>query len=167
MLKKSKNMHNIINIKKIILLIITSIILIYLLVTSIFSVCFTDKRITGFSTGFSFLEEGGEVIKYYCNRSIVNISIFSKEVTVEAYSRRDAATLLIAEPELSIKSLELFYNDEDRGEEKGILCEGNTFTIPPLSSVSMSIECEGKYGGVGSGARHGPDLKIESERIIW
>ena len=27
------------------------------------------------------------------------------------------------------------------------------------------IECEGEYGGVGNGDRHGPELKIINERI--
>jgi len=56
-----------------ILLIATSVVLLYLLVSSIFSVYITDKT----NTGFSYLEKGDEVVKYYCNRSVINISIFS------------------------------------------------------------------------------------------
>jgi len=92
------------NVKIKILLIATSVVLLYLLVSSIFSVYITDKT----NTGFSYLKNGDEVVKYYCNRSVINISIFPKEVTVTAFSYQDADSMLIAQPDLTIISLEVF-----------------------------------------------------------
>jgi len=104
-LKKLKNyILNIMNVKIKILLIATSVVLLYLLVSSIFSVYITDKT----NTGFSYLKNGDEVVKYYCNRSVINISIFPKEVTVTAFSYQDADSMLIAQPDLTIISLEVF-----------------------------------------------------------
>jgi len=104
-LKKLKNyILNIMDVKIKILLIATSVVLLYLLLSSISSVYITDKT----NTGFSYLEKGDEVVKYYCNRSIINISIFSKEVTVTAFSYQDVDSMLIAQPDLTIISLEVF-----------------------------------------------------------
>ena len=161
-MKKLKNyILNIIDAKIKILIIATSVVLFYLLASTIFSVYITDKT----NTGFSYLEKGGEVVNYYCSRSVINISIFPKEVTVTAFSYRDADSMLIAHPDLTIISLEVFNSLEDWKEEIGILCEESSFTVPPLSKVIICIRCEGEYGGVGNGDRHGPELKIVNERI--
>lgn len=104
------------------------------------------------------MQENGDVVYFYSGCTVINTSFFSKEVTVDVYSYKDAESLYITKPELQVKYIEFLRTGE--------IVEGNQFVIEPLSSRTLSIISTGEYGGYGTAQRHPADtLKVTGKFV--
>lgn len=112
--------------------------------------------------GGGFLKQDGKTVEYSYRNGIVNISVFPKTVTFEAFSYEDAEISFIREPELKVVSVGIY-----SGKEPGDIyyLPENAMTLQPFKEYWILIECEGEYGGNGKGVRHPPDtVKIKRLR---
>lgn len=140
---------------KFISVIIILITLLLLVVINVRGVFWRDSD----GIGSGFLKQDGKTVEYCYLNGIINISIFPKTVTFEAFSYEDAKRSFIKEPELKVVSVGIY-----SGKEPGDIyyLPENVMTLQPFKEYEILIECEGEYGGNGNGVRHPPDtVKIK------
>ena len=138
---------------------ITIIILLILIVINIQGVSWSSSSE---GVGFGFLKEDGETVQYCYINNIINLSIFPKTVTFEAFSYEDAEISFIKEPELKVVSVGICDEENLKNQQDMYYLLGNTMTLQPFTEYMIHIECEGEYGGKGNGVRHPPDtVKIK------
>ena len=140
-------------VKKIFKFVIITIILIILLL--LIGLNILGVFWMGEGVGFGFLKEDGETVQYCFIADVVNVSIFSKTITFEAFSYEDAERSFIKEPELKVVSVGIRNGGKDT-QDIYYLPE-NAMTLQPFKEYKILIECEGEYGGNGNGVRHPPD----------
>lgn len=138
----------------------TCIVMLFLTIVAvvminIFGVCLGRKP-----QGGSFLQDDGETVEYSYFGWIVNYTPFTREVVLNASSKRDAEVGLIIDPKLEIVEIRAYSSDNTYFQDGEIVYEGNKLAILPFTEIRLNIVCKGQYGGEGNGARHPPEITI-------
>lgn len=143
--------------KKWFLFLILVLPLIYFIASYHYGIHFYQKSD---NPGFSYVN--GQTVYYYYYNEVSNKSIFPKKIQVRAFSDIDKGMSLVADAEIEITSIEVWF-----GREKYVSEYYDTFFIPPFGECRIRILGEAPYGGKGKAERHGPNIEIISEEVYW
>lgn len=111
--------------------------------------------------GFCFLQDDGTTVIYCYIGCIVNCTPFTREVVLNASSKRDAQEGMIVDPSLEIVEIRArAYSKNGHLEDEGIVYVDNKLVVLPYTELRLDIVCKGQYGGNGNGARHPPEITI-------
>lgn len=133
------------------------LLILYFIATYCHSIKFYQKSD---NPGFSYVS--GQTVYYYYYNEVSNKSIYPKKVQVRAFSDIDKGMSLVADTEIEITSIEVWF-----GREKYVSEYYDTFFIPPFEECRIRILGEAPYGGKGKGNRHGPNIEIISVEVYW